>query len=294
MTARLAPPITAIRKYYLGYLFIAVPVASSIIFLLIPMLTSLIWSFTDFNGLQPPHFVGLGNYVELFTRDKLFIKALQNTAIFVVLSLGAGPVLGLLTALMLNQNVRLRALFRTAYFLPVMTSMVVVATLWRMLYNESGLFNTILSSLGLGTVGWLSDPNWALVSVVIASVWQGFGYETVIFLSALQTIPGELYEAATIDGAGALAKFRFITLPSLRSVILFIYVIGIIGGAQVFDQVFVMTQGGPVNSTTTIVFYLYRRFQDLRLGYASAIAYILFLILVGFSFVQWRVLGERD
>ena len=286
--------VEAGRKHYLAYLFIAVPVLSSVVFLLIPMLTSFWWSFNDFSGIQPPRFIGLDNYIRLFTKDEIFLQSLKNTTAFVLLGMGIGPTLGLLTALALNQKVHLQALFRTAYFLPVMTSLVVVATIWRMLYNQSGLLNTVLVNLGIQPVGWLSDPNWALVSIAIASIWQGFGFETVVFLAALQSIPDELYEAAKIDGADAVQRFWHVTLPSLRPVILFIYIIGIIGSYQVFDQVFVMTGGGPVHSTTTIVYYLFTKFQDLRLGYASAIAYILFIILVGFSYVQWRLFRERE
>ena len=204
-----------------------------------------------------------------------------------------GPTLGLLTALMLNQKVRFQSIFRTAYFLPVMTSLVVVSTIWVMLYNRNGLFNAVLESFGFAKVGWLSDPSVALISIALASIWQGFGFETVVFLAALQSIPRELYEAAMMDGAGEWAQFRHITLPSLRAVILFVYIIGIIGSYQVFDQVFVMTSGGPVYSTSTIVYYLYDKFRDLRLGYASAIAYILFAILVLFSYIQMRFSRER-
>jgi len=284
----------AVRKYYLGYLFIAAPVISTVAFLLIPMLTSLWWSFNDYSGLQPARFVGLANYLELLIKDDIFHRALRNTTLFVILGMGIGPTLGLITALLLNQKVHFQSLFRTAYFLPVMTSMVVVATIWRVLYNRSGLLNVALAWLGLSPVGWLADPQWALFSVVIASVWQGFGFETVVFLAALQSIPRELYEAATVDGANAWHRLLNITLPSLRPVLLFVYIYGIIGSYQVFDQVFVMTGGGPVYSTTSVVYYLFSKFQDLRLGYASAIAYILFIILVFFSFVQWRFFGERD
>jgi len=286
--------IHAIRKYALAYLFIAVPVAATIVFLVIPMLTSFWWSFNDYSGLQPARFVGLANYVELLTHDRRFLQALWNTTVFVALGMSLGPTLGLLTALMLNQKTRFQALFRTAYFLPVMTSLVVVSTIWRMLYNRNGLLNLVLAGFGLKPVGWLADPHWALFSVVIASVWQGFGFETVVFLAALQNIPRELYEAATVDGADTWQRFRHITLPTLRPVIFFVYIIGIIGSYQVFDQVFVMTGGGPLFSTNTLVFYLFSKFQDLRLGYASAIAYILFLILVIFSYLQWRLSLERD
>jgi len=281
------------QKYSIPYLFIAVPVLSLLVFLFIPMIVSLWWSLNDFSGIQAAKFVGLGNYIELLTHDEVFIRSLINTTLFVALGMGIGPLLGLITALMLNQNVRFRSLFRTAYYLPVMTSLVVVSTIWVMLYNRSGLFNSVLQELGFAKVGWLSNPHIALISVVLASVWQGFGFETVIYLAALQSIPRELYEAAMIDGAGSWAQFRFITIPSLRPVMLFVYVIGIIGSYQVFDQIYVMTAGGPLYSTSTIVHYLFIKFRDLRLGYASAIAYILFAILVIFSYIQMRLSRER-
>ncbi len=296
MTAETLPNRTLhpLKKYWMPYLFIAVPMISFIVFLLIPMVVSFWWSLNDYSGIQPPTFIGLRNYIELFTGDKYFIQALQNTTVFVLLGMGIGPTLGLLTAIMLNQNVRFQSLFRTAYYLPVMTSLVVVSTIWVMLYNQNGLFNTVLTYLGYEPIGWLSNPRVALVSVVLASIWQGFGFETVIFLAALQSIPQELYEAAMIDGANAFQKFRYITLPSLRYVIAFVYIYGIIGSYQVFDQVFVMTGGGPVHSTSTVVYYLFGKFQDLRLGYASAIAYILFAILVIFSYIELRLSREKD
>ncbi len=174
-------------KYAMPYLFIAVPVLSTLVFLLIPMVVSFWWSLNDYSGIQPPRFIGLQNYIELFTEDKYFIQSLWNTTVFVLLGMGIGPTLGLLTAILLNQKVYFQSLFRTAYYLPVMTSLVVVSTIWVMLYNQNGLFNTILTNFGFKAVGWLSNPNVALVSVVIASIWQGFGFETVIFLAALQS-----------------------------------------------------------------------------------------------------------
>ncbi len=296
-----APPITRAsrlrrfqRKYMMAYLFIAVPVIAFLVFLFFPMVTSLIWSFTEYDGLHAPKLVGLANYIRLITRDPTFRAALRNTTVFVLLGMSIGPTLGLLTALMLNQNVKFRSLFRTAYFLPVMTSLVVVSMIWIMLYNKQGLLNTFLTGLGIGRVAFLSDPHFALFSVIIASVWQGFGFETVVFLAALQNIPREYYEAAIMDGAGRWSLFRHITIPSLRPVILFVYIYGIIGSYQVFDQIYVMTKGGPLYSTTSLVYYLYDQFNKLKLGYASAIAYILFAILVVFSFIQWRYLQERD
>jgi ABC-type sugar transport system permease subunit len=284
------------QKYLVAYLFISVPVFLFIVFLVIPMCVSLWWSFTDYNGIKPANFIGLKNYIDLFTKDRFFPIALKNTTLFVLMGMSLGPTLGLLTALLLNQKVRFQSLFRTAYFLPVMTSMVVVSVIWVMLYNDKGIINIILLNLGITPPkpGWLSSPNIALISVVIASVWQGFGFETVVFLAALQSIPKEQYEAATIDGAGPVARFWYVTVPHLRPVLLYVYIIGIIGSYQVFDQVFVMTGGGPVNATLTLVYRLYYRFQNHYLGEASAIAYVLFIILLIFSYLQWRFVGGRE
>jgi ABC-type sugar transport system permease subunit len=282
------------RKYSTAYLFIAVPVIWNLVFLFIPMVFSLWWSFTDYNGLKTPNFIGLKNYIWLFTKDRAFLASLGNTSLFVLIGMGIGPTLGLLTAIMLNQKVRFQSLFRAAYFMPVMTSMVVVSTIWIMLYNRNGIINNIITGLGGSPVSFLSNPHWALVSVALASIWQGFGFETVVFLAALQSIPKELYEAATIDGAGAGQRFFNITIPSLRPVILFVYIYGIIGSYQVFDQIYVMTSGGPADHTRSMVYHLFMKFRDLQLGEASAVAYILFAILVVFSFIQWHYFTEKE
>jgi ABC-type sugar transport system permease subunit len=173
-----------------------------------------------------------------------------------------------------------------------MTSLVVVATIWKMLLNSGGIVNIIFGYFHLPTTTWLDNPATALPSVIAASVWQGFGFETVIFLGALQAIPREYYEAAMVDGANAWGRFWHITLPCLRPTILFVYVIGIIQSSQVFDQVFVMTQGGPIGSTDTVVYELINRFNSLDLGQASAIAYLLAIVLAILSFAQIRVFKE--
>jgi len=281
------------HKYAMAYLFIVYHLVWIMAFMFVPMVISFSWSFTDYNGLQTPHFIGLRNYIDLFN-DEIFLHALTNTSIFVLLGMGIGPTLGLLAASLLNRTKIMQAFFRTTFFMPVMTSLVVVSTIWVTLYNHNGIFNTILLSIGLQPVNWLSDPHWALISIVVASVWQGFGFETVVFLAALQNIPKELYEAARIDGAGPWTLLLHITLPSLRPVILFVYIYGIIGSYQVYDQIFVMTQGGPVYSTISLVYYLIKKFQNLDLGYASAIAYILFVILVIFSYLQNRFFSEHE
>jgi multiple sugar transport system permease protein len=283
-----------LRKYGMAYLFILPPLASVLVFLVGPMLTSLWWSFNDYSGLQAPIFVGLANYKKLLFKDEVFRLALRNTTAFVLMGMSLGPALGMATALMLNGARRFRGFFRTAYFLPVMTSFVVVATIWRMLYSQNGLFNFVLGLARLGPVNFLGDPSWALFSITLASVWQGFGFETVLFTAALQGVPKELLEAAMIDGAGAGRRFLSVTLPHLRPVILYAFLVGVIGSYQVFDQVYVMTSGGPINATNSVVYYIFSKFGDLRLGYASAVAYLLFVILVLLSFLQWRFFGRDE
>jgi multiple sugar transport system permease protein len=271
---------------------VAPVVVAALVFLFIPMGFSAYWSFTEFNGLAPPEWVGLNNYTALIG-DHRFLAGLLNTTIFVVLGMGIGPILGLGSALLLNRRVRFRAFFRAAFFLPVMTSLVVVGTIWKNLLQEQGIINAIVGFFGIPGRAWLGDPSTALPAVAAASIWQGFGFETVVFLAALQTIPRDLYEAARVDGASAWHQFRHVTLPGLRHAILFVYVIGIIGSFQIFDQVYVMTQGGPITSTRTIVFDLYDRFNSLDLGEASAVAYFLLAILAILSYLQIRFVERR-
>lgn len=275
----------------MAYLLIAPALLFSGAFFFLPMALSLLWSFTRYNGLQPFTWVGLGNYADLLT-DPVFGQACWNTAVFAAVTMTIGPLLGLVTALMLNQRIPARAFFRAVYFVPVTTSLVVVSTMWKMLLNDQGLLNKVVAFIGLQPHDWLSDPGTALYAVCVASIWQGFGFETVVFLAALQSLPGDLYDASAVDGAGPVRQFWHITLPGLRPTMVFVYVVGIIGAFQAFDQVFVMTQGGPINSTTTVVYFLVERFQALDLGHASATAYLLVLTLGLLSFIQLR-LGRR-
>ena len=285
--------LARLRRQSIGYALIAPAVLVAAVFLVIPVIVSAYWSFTDFNGVKPPIWVGLDNYATLLGNAR-FQRSFWNTVAFVVMGMGLGPPLGLASALLLNRAMAFRGMFRVAFFLPVMTSLVVVATIWKMLYNESGLINTVLAAFSLPGHNWLSDPGTALPAIVAASVWQGFGFETVVFLAALGGIPRDYYDAARVDGAGRWAQFRYVTLPGLRPTILFVYIVGIIGSFQVFDQIFVMTQGGPVNATRTLVFHLYDKFNSLNLGEASAVAYFLFVVLASLSWIQFRFFGERD
>jgi ABC-type sugar transport system permease subunit len=276
-----------------GYILVAPAVLATTVFFLVPMAVSGYWSLTEFNGIKPPVFVGLDNYVDLLT-DPRFQQVLRNTVFFVMMGMAIGPTLGLASAVALNNSVRLRPLFRTAFFLPTMVALVAVAAVWKMLYQEEGLINQVLALFGLPGHAWLNDPNTALPAIVVTSIWQGFGFETVVFLAALQAIPRELYDAARVDGAGVWAQFRHVTLPGLRPTIVFVYIIGIIGSFQTFDQIFVMTQGRPGVSTRTVVYDLLDEFNRLNLGTASAIAYLLLVILAILSFVQMRLFEGRD
>jgi ABC-type sugar transport system permease subunit len=268
-----------------AYVLIAPAILSALAFLYVPMIFSGYWSFTKYSGLGHAKWVGLDNYVNLFT-DEDFRKALFNTFLFVLLGMGIGPVLGFLSALLLNQALRFRGFFRAAYFVPVMTSLVVVATIWKVLLVDQGVINQIFSFFSLPTRSWLDGTSTALPAVVVTSIWQGFGFETVVFLAALQSIPRDLYDAAKVDGASYWQRVLHVTLPGLKPTIMFVYIIGIIGSFQVFDQIFVMTAGGPINSTRTLVFDLFERFNQLDLGEASAVAYVLLIILAVLSYVQ--------
>ncbi len=276
-----------------GYILVAPAVLATTVFFLVPMVVSGYWSLTEFNGIKPPVFVGLDNYVDLLT-DPRFQQVLRNTVFFVVMGMAIGPTLGLASAVALNNSVRLRPFFRTAFFLPTMVALVAVAAVWKMLYQEEGMINQVLALFGLPGHAWLNDPNTALPAVVVTSIWQGFGFETVVFLAALQAIPRELYDAARVDGAGGWAQFRHVTLPGLRPTIVFVYIIGIIGSFQAFDQIFVMTQGRPGVSTRTVVYDMLDEFNRLNLGTASAIAYLLLVILAILSFIQMRLFERRD
>jgi ABC-type sugar transport system permease subunit len=276
-----------------GYILVAPAVLATTVFFLVPMVVSGYWSLTEFNGIKAPVFVGLDNYVDLLT-DPRFQQVMRNTVFFVVMGMGIGPPLGLASAIALNNSVRLRPLFRTAFFLPTMVALVAVAAVWKMLYQEEGLINQVLAVFGLPGHAWLNDPNTALPAVVVTSIWQGFGFETVVFLAAMQAIPRALYDAARVDGAGGWAQFRHVTLPGLRPTIGFIYIIGIIGSFQTFDQIFVMTQGRPGVSTRTVVYDMLDEFNRLNLGTASAIAYLLLVVLAILSFLQMRLFERRD
>lgn len=264
-----------------------------------PVLAGLGMSFTDIRStdMRTPFavsFVGLDNYTSLFT-DELFRKVALNTGLYVLLGVPLTMTLALAAAVGLNRITRLSSLFRVGYYLPVITSIVAVAVVWKFLFRaEGGLFNTVLSWVGIDGPQWLDSTALALPALVVMSAWRNLGFLMVIFLAGLQTIPAEMREASEIDGAGAWQRFRFITLPMLRPTLLFGAVITGIGYLQFFEEAFVMTKGGPLDSTRSMTFFTYDQFTFGNYGYASAASYLLFLAVVVLTLLQFRLLRSKD
>ncbi len=275
-----------------GYLFLLPNMIGFLLFTVLAVGASAVISLTNWDLLSPPKFVGLANYQKLLTNDPLFHKVLFNTFYFTVVSVPLAIVIALLLALALNEGIRGIALFRVAYFLPVITSGVVVALIWRWLYNpDFGVLNYVLYNLGIQSPpNWLADQRWAMPAVIIMAVWKQVGYNMVIFLAGLQAIPTNLYEAASIDGAGRLDRFRHITLPLLTPTTFFILIVSLIGSLQVFDAVLVLTEGGPANATRTLVYHIWQQaFQFLQMGYAAAVAWVLFFLIFLITIAQWKL-----
>jgi multiple sugar transport system permease protein len=253
------------------------------------MLASLGVSMTKWNLLRPPEFLGIDNYVEVLT-DPKFHKALLNTLYYMVGYLPLVLVGALAVALLLNSKLKGLAFFRGIYFLPVVTSWVVVALLWKWLLSpEGGFVNYILGIFGIDGPGWWTDPNWAMPSIILASVWKDLGFNMLILLAGLQAIPDQLYEAARIDGAGIWRRIRSITLPLLTPSILFVMILAMIGAFQVFDEVYVMTEGGPAGATTVVMEQVVKNaFKYGLMGEASAMSWILFAIILTFTVLQLK------
>ncbi len=288
------------RQARAAWLFVGPALALVTAFFLVPVLGGLALSLTDFDlyAIGAPgtaRWVGLRNYAEAL-RNPVFWQAARNTLYFVLVGGPLSVAVSLAAALLLNaRTVRLRGLFRTIYFAPVVTMLVSVAIVWRyLLHPRYGLINHGLEAVGLPGVDWLGDPHWAMPAIVLLSVWKNFGYNMLIFLAGLGSIPGELYEAAAIDGASAARRFRHITLPGLAPVFLFVGVTTMIGNFQLFAEPYVMTQGGPLGATRTLMLLTYEEgFRWWRMGVASALAALLLLITLAGALAQTRLKGGR-
>lgn len=287
-------------KRLAGWIFAGPALLMLGLFFFLPVLIALGLSFTDFDlyalaDSSDLRFVGFGNYAELM-RTPLFWKALGNTLFFVVVGVPLSIVVSLGAALLLNGLVsRFSGLIRTALFAPVVTTLVAVAVIWRyLLHSRYGMLNHGLAQLGIDPVDWLGDPDTAMPAIILFAVWKNFGYNMVILLAGLQTIPNDLYEAARIDGANGWQRFRFVTLPGLAPMLLLVSILTMAGYFQLFAEPYVMTQGGPVESTVSVLYFMYEQgFKWWNLGFASAVAFILFLIMAAVTAVQYAVANRR-
>lgn len=271
------------------------------VFFFLPVLAALAMSLTDFDiyalaDLRNLRFVGLRNYAELL-QTPLFWQALGNTLYFVVVGVPLSIAASLGAALLLHSRLtRFKGLFRTAFFAPVVTSLVAVAVIWRyLLHTRYGMINHGLEMLGISPVDWLNDPHWAMPAIILFALWKNFGYNMIIFLAGLQSIPDDLYEAAGLDGAGVWQQFRYITWPMLGPTLLMVSILSMSGYFQLFAEPYVMTQGGPVQSTVSVLYFMYEQgFKWWNLGAASAVAFILFAIIFCVTLLQLRVAKGVD
>ncbi len=288
------------RQHRAGWAFITPAVALIAVFFFVPVLGGLVLSFTDFDvyAIGRPdtaRFVGLQNYARVLS-DPMFWKALRNTMMFVVVGGPLSVIVSLVAAMMVSSKlVRYPSLFRSIFFMPVVTTLVAVAIVWRyLLHPQYGLINFGLGKLGIHPIDWLGDPHWAIPAIILLAVWKNFGYNMLIFVAGLQSIPEELYEAAELDGASGWSRFRHVTLPSLAPTFLFVGVMTMLGQFQVFSEPYVMTQGGPLKATTTVVMLMYEEgFRWWRMGLASAIAFVLFVIMLIGTMIQMQLQKER-
>ena len=277
-----------------GYLFLLPALLHFAIFVAFPFGYAFYLSFHEWNMIGSMTFVGFRNYQELLA-DAKFQETIFNTAYFTVGVMAGILVLSLGLALALDHQMKGMSLFRGVYFSPAVTSVIVIGVVWLWMFQpEFGLINQLLALVGIDGPRWVSDPSWAMPSLILTALWKNVGYFSVIFLAGLQGIDVSYYEAARVDGANRLRTFRHITLPLLMPTTFFVLVMGVILSFQVFGLVYVMTGGGPVGATKVIVFYLYEQaFVFFRMGYASAVAYVLFAIIFALTLVQFRLMGRH-
>lgn len=276
------------------YLFIIPSAILLIIFFFIPFFQTILMSFKDYSSsLWLPNWVGISNYKALLTSPD-FYKIVLNTFIYLFVAVPVLAIVPLIVAVFLNQKIRCLNLYKILIYLPVIVSIVVAAIAFKWLYAEHGILNFFMESIFHKNIGWLTNPNIALYSIIIVTIWKGIGYYMMIYLAALMGVPKDLYEAAEIDGAGELQKHLTVTVPYIMPTIALVTTISSISALKVFVEIFVMTKGGPVNSTQTIVYYIYERaFENLDLGIASAAAVILLILVLAFSVINLLIF-EKD
>lgn len=276
------------------YLLVSPYLIHFALFVAFPVLFSIVLTFHNWNIISPMQYIGVSNYKRLFN-DAVFWRSMFNTIFFLVIHIPLQIIVALTLAEVLNQNIKFKAFFRGAFFLPVIVSGVVVTILWQQLYGfDTGLLNRLLVKIGLGKVGWLNDPVWAMPSIAVMATWKNVGLYVVLFLVGLQTVPLQYYEAADLEGATHLQKFFKITLPMINPTILMVVILSTIGGFSLFIEPYVMTGGGPLNSTISAVLYIYKQgFFYYHMGYAATLGFFFALIILGVIVLQKKFV-ERE
>lgn len=285
--------VAARRDWFAAFVFLLPNLLSIGLFTLIPVVAGFFLSFTNWDMLSDPQWVGLENYQHIL-KDRQFWNALRNTSIYTLIVIPGGLAVSMLLALALNRKIRGTAIYQAIFFLPYVSSTVAIALVWKWIYHpDYGVLNAMLRAVGLPGVDWLTNPGIALVSVAIVQIWQTAGYNMVLLLAGLRAIPKDYYEAARLDGASPWTIFWAITVPLLMPTIFFVTTMSIIASFQVFNLIYVMTGGGPGNATKVYVFYLWENgFSFFKMGYASALAYVLFVIILAITLIQARFLGR--
>ena len=282
------------QQFLLGSIFLGLPLLWLLVWVVLPIFIVFYLSFTTYDVLKPAEWIGFLNYEDLLY-DGLFWRALGNTLYYTVWSVPSGIIASLMLAMLINTKLPGAGIYRTIFYIPVVAPLIAAALVWILFYDaSSGFFNYVLGQFGIRPVDWLNNSYTAMPAIILMSVWKGLGFNMVIFLAALQAIPRELHEAAALDGAGRVRQFFAITLPLLTPATVYVVITSLIASFQVFAQVIVMTNGGPNNSTVTTVHYIYRTaFQNLEFGYASAMAMVMFLLLVLASFINLRLFSRK-
>lgn len=274
-------------KKYTPYLFLLPAAVVLLVFFFIPFFQTIYLSFLDYStDIYSPTLVGLKNYTNLL-HSALFYKVMFNTFVYLFVAVPILAIVPLFLAILINQKLRGLTLYKILIYLPVIVSIVVAAIAFKWLYAQAGILNYFLQVLGLNAIGWLTDTRFALISVIIVTIWKGIGYYMMIYLASLMSVPKELYEACDIDGAGFFRKHLTVTIPHIMPTIALVTTISAISAMKVFAEIYVMTKGGPLNSSKTMVYYIYERaFENLDLGYASALAVVLLIIVMAFSLIN--------
>lgn len=274
-------------KKYAPYLFLLPAFVVLLVFFFIPFFQTIYFSFLDYGkDIYAPTLVGLENYKQLF-HSAVFYKVMFNTFLYLVIAVPVLAIVPLFIAILINQKLRFLTLYKILIYLPVIVSIVVAAIAFKWLYAQTGILNYFLEVIGFHSIGWLTDTRFSLISVIIVTIWKGIGYYMMIYLAALMSVPNELYEACDIDGASFLRKHLTVTVPHIMPTIALVTTISSISAMKVFAEIYVMTKGGPLNSSKTIVYYIYERaFENLDLGYASALAVVLLVVVMAFSLIN--------